>query len=382
MRYGWLVVFACLWAVPAQAKGMVDLDRWPWGSPQSAIEADVTGNRLIHKTDKIMIYGVDIGDGPGKMAFNFDGGLYSIVIMPDGIAPKDIAAWYDALSANVAKEYGPPQEKDASCKGVPQPCVRNLWQIRPDTHALVARAGEHGSERVWLTYAASDLRNPAIRQDAYDAALAAIESEEMVRSAAWNSMGFVPSLLVGVTGRGKNPGAFNSYAAGLCGTLAAHGIGGAIIHVLDEDQPAGTWVELGKADCPQLAKGDATAPAAQLVDVPALAGKDEAAVAKLLGKPVGGEKTKYGPKKLYKLRGTDVEVVYIGGKADWLTITPGKDAPVPFGPACGQAIGMGVRPDHVTEQAITWTNAPGVLSVLATASQGHVWYWYVKVKTR
>lgn len=214
-----------------------------------------------------------------------------------------------------------------------------------------------------------------------DAALSAIEAQKGVRSAAWNNRS-VPSLLVGVTGKGKNPGAFNSYAAGLCGTLAAHGIGGAIIHVLDEDQPAGKWVELGTAHCPQLAKGDATPPAALLVDVPALAGKDEAAVAKLLGKPVSGEKTKYGPKKLYKLRGTDVEVVYIGGKADWLTITPGNDAPVPFGPACGQAIGIGVRPDHVTAQAITWNNAPGFISVTASPAEGRVWYWYVKVKTR
>jgi len=216
-----------------------------------------------------------------------------------------------------------------------------------------------------------------------DAALAAIESEKMVRSAAWNSRS-TPSLLVGVTGKGKNPGAFNSYAAGLCGTLAAHGIGGAIIHILDEDQPAGTWVELGTAHCPQLAKGDAAAPVAQLVDVPTLAGKDEAAVAKLLGKPAGGDKTKYGPKKLYKLRGTDVEVVFINGKADWLTITPSKDAPVPFGPACGQAIGIpaGIGPDHVTSQAITWNNAPGLLSVTASPAGGSVWYWYVKVKTR
>lgn len=227
---------------------------------------------------------------------------------------------------------------------------------------------------------------PAFAADgpALDAALAAVRARTDVRSAAWNNPN-LPSLLVGVTGQGKQPGAFDGFARGICGTLAAKGVGGAIVHVLDEDQPAGTWVELGKADCPQLAKGDAAAPAAQLVDVPALAGKDEAAVAKLLGKPVGGEKTKYGPKKLYKAaQGTDVEVVFINGKADWLTITPSKDAPVPFGPACGQPIGIpaGVGPNHVTAQAITWNNAPGFLSVTASPVEGRVWYWYVKVKTR
>jgi len=215
-----------------------------------------------------------------------------------------------------------------------------------------------------------------------DAALSAVRARTDVRSAAWNNRS-IPSLLVGVTGQGKQPGTFDAFARGICGTLAAKGVGGAIVHVLDEDQPAGKWVELGKADCPQLAKGDATTPAAQLVDVTTLAGKDEAAVAKLLGKPVAKDKSKYGQKRRYALKdGGSVEITFIGGKADWLEITPGKDAPVPFGPACGQAIGIPAAPAFASAATIRWDGANGIRSVEAFPAGKNVDYWHVKVTTR
>ncbi|MBG3875571.1 hypothetical protein FVW20_00645 [Desulfovibrio oxamicus] len=186
-----------------------------------------------------------------------------------------------------------------------------------------------------------------------------------------------------MTGQGKQPGAFDGFARGICGTLAAKGVGGAIVHVLDEDQPAGKWVELGKADCPQLAKGDATAPAKLLVDVPSLSGKDEVAVAKLLGKPTAKDKSKYGQKRRYALPGGgNVEITFIGGKADWMEITPGKDAPVPFGPACGQAIGISAAPAFASAATVRWDGVNGIQSVEAFPAGAHVGYWYVKVKTR
>lgn len=373
------VILPLMCCATAQAKDLIDLTRWPWGSPQSAIESNVTDNRLVHKTDNVMVYDIEVGNGPGKMAFNFDRGLYSIGIIPDGIDQGDIAAWYNALSASVAEDYGPPQEKDAACKGLPGPCVRNLWQIKPDTHALVMRAGEQGKERVWLTYTASDMRNPAIRQEAYAAALATVQKHKLVRSAAWNSKSFVPSLLVGVTGQGKKPGAYNGLAQGFCGTLAAKGIGGAVVHVLDEDQPTGTWGELGKAECPELPSADAaSAKTERFMNISAVAGKDTGAVSKVLGTPTGTEKSKYGQRAYYKLKdGTEVEIVYISGKADWITIHPGS--PVPFGPACGQAIGITVPPTFASSSVVRWD---GWKTAEAHAAGPHVDYWYIKVKTQ
>ncbi|MBU1229572.1 MAG: hypothetical protein KKA55_01945 [Proteobacteria bacterium] len=80
-----------------------------------------------------------------------------------------------------------------------------------------------------------------------EAALAAVKKRDKVLSVAWNNKS-LPSLLVGVNGAGKVPGAFDSFARGICGALAAEGINGAFVHVLDND--ASGWVELGKAECP------------------------------------------------------------------------------------------------------------------------------------
>lgn len=81
-----------------------------------------------------------------------------------------------------------------------------------------------------------------------DAALAAVKKRDKVSSAAWNNKS-LPSLLVGVNGAGKGPGAYDGYARGICGALAAEGINGAFVHVLDNN--ASGWVELGKAECPE-----------------------------------------------------------------------------------------------------------------------------------
>jgi len=81
-----------------------------------------------------------------------------------------------------------------------------------------------------------------------DAALAAVKKRDKVLSAAWNNKS-LPSMLVGVNGAGKVPGAYDSYARGICGALTAEGINGAFVHVLDNN--ASGWVELGKAECPE-----------------------------------------------------------------------------------------------------------------------------------
>ena len=56
-----------------------------------------------------------------------------------------------------------------------------------------------------------------------------------------------------------------------------------------------------------------------MLDVHAFAGKAQADVAKVLGAPSRKEKSKYGPKLSY--RDGKVEVVFIDGKADWITVS-------------------------------------------------------------
>lgn len=63
-----------------------------------------------------------------------------------------------------------------------------------------------------------------------------------------------------------------------------------------------------------------------VLDIPAIAGKAEAAIAEELGEPESCSSVKQG--RLCAYRGGNVEVVFIDGKADWITIY-GADAPSP-----------------------------------------------------
>ena len=59
-----------------------------------------------------------------------------------------------------------------------------------------------------------------------------------------------------------------------------------------------------------------------VLDIPAIAGKSEDEVAAVLGSPSGRETTQHQGKALPKVlyRNGDVEVVYVNGKADWITL--------------------------------------------------------------
>lgn len=66
-----------------------------------------------------------------------------------------------------------------------------------------------------------------------------------------------------------------------------------------------------------------------------IAGKTQSQIAKLYGKPTSAETVKPSrtpcpcPKRIYK--GGEIEIVFINGKADWITINVGRDCEVKSG---------------------------------------------------
>jgi len=116
-----------------------------------------------------------------------------------------------------------------------------------------------------------------------------------------------------------------------------------------------------------------------VVDIPKIAGKEPAAVEKLLGTPTEGEKTKYGKTLVYQ-KGK-VEIVYIKGKADWITVNDLKD--VTFDETATKALGLeATKPTFKGPMVIRWEPAGKLVSVAVFELDGKVDYAYVKVATK
>lgn len=120
--------------------------------------------------------------------------------------------------------------------------------------------------------------------------------------------------------------------------------------------------------------------------IPYLAGKDAKAIAAILGKPTSTEKSKRGPKMTYvsARSGVEWEILYIGGKADWITVTPSPARPVPYEPKVAiEALGLRYeRPTTVSTQAMTWERVQGLRSVSCFPAGGQkIGYCYIKVLT-
>lgn len=118
--------------------------------------------------------------------------------------------------------------------------------------------------------------------------------------------------------------------------------------------------------------------AAPAVDVTKIAGKDAKHVAQILGSSKCS-KIKYGPKCEY--RNGSIEIVFIGGVADWITISNLKD--VPFDANALKFLGLNrARPSAAKPTVIQWNSIPGFLSVSLFKGSVGSDYAYVKVKTQ
>jgi len=128
-----------------------------------------------------------------------------------------------------------------------------------------------------------------------------------------------------------------------------------------------------------LAATSLFATAAPVLDVQTIAGKAPADVTNVLGKPTQQETTKHGPKLSYNDGKT--EVVFINGKADWITIS-GMSA-VPFDANAIEALGLKpVAPTFKSAFVIRWEPHAIYNSVSVFALNGKVDYAYIKVATK
>ena len=123
---------------------------------------------------------------------------------------------------------------------------------------------------------------------------------------------------------------------------------------------------------------DAVAAQDVVLDIPAIAGKSQDEVAEVLGSPSGRETTRHEGKELPKVlyRNGDVEVVYVDGKADWITLYN----PLPLRQASLARLNLPVREPTFARRGLVmrWENGriPGVQAVYLFRD-----YVYVNVRT-
>jgi hypothetical protein len=121
-------------------------------------------------------------------------------------------------------------------------------------------------------------------------------------------------------------------------------------------------------------------PSIDFVSIPGLALADRAKVDAELGRPTSCEQIRYGPKCLYR-RGA-VEIVFIGGAADWITVYLPLSAP--FAASTLRMLGLAERrPQFANAYVQRWTSFEGLreVSLFANTAAGTVQYAYVKVRT-
>jgi hypothetical protein len=122
----------------------------------------------------------------------------------------------------------------------------------------------------------------------------------------------------------------------------------------------------------------ASTPTAAIVDVPKIAGKTEKEVATVLGEPTACETVKQGKKCLFKPGET--EIVFISGKADWITVEA-LDA-APYSDDALSLLGLEkAAAAFSNENTMRWETLPGLLEVSIFPAQSGVDYAYIKTST-
>jgi len=116
-----------------------------------------------------------------------------------------------------------------------------------------------------------------------------------------------------------------------------------------------------------------------VVDVLKIAEKPEAEVANYLGSPSACDNSKYGKKCQYAKGET--EIVFINGKADWITIE-GIDS-IPFSKSSLIAIGLKESdPSFSNNFTLRWHAIQGLMEVSLFKGTSKSDYAYIKVNTK
>lgn len=117
-----------------------------------------------------------------------------------------------------------------------------------------------------------------------------------------------------------------------------------------------------------------------IMSVPAIAGKSRADVEALLGEPSSCSPSKNGEKCEFDWR--RLEIVYINGLADWITVSSIKGQP--FAPSSLALLDIKkANPTVATDFAIRWDHIPGFVEVsIFPLTKGIADYAHIKVKTK
>ena len=122
----------------------------------------------------------------------------------------------------------------------------------------------------------------------------------------------------------------------------------------------------------------APTPAAPIVDVTKIAGKTQKEVATVLGEPTSCEAVKQGKKCFFKPGET--EIVFISGKADWITVEALDTAP--YSEEALPLLGLEkVSAVLSNENTMRWETIPGLIEVSIFPAQSGVDYAYIKIST-
>lgn len=120
------------------------------------------------------------------------------------------------------------------------------------------------------------------------------------------------------------------------------------------------------------------AQASPVVDIPKIAGQSIKQVDELLKAKPTCAKNKRGMKCDYN--DGRIEIIFINGKADWITVNDLTQ--IPFTDAGITRLGFGEKsPAFRSPAVMRWNGLPGVLEVSMFKGQAGTDYAYIKVKT-
>lgn len=152
------------------------------------------------------------------------------------------------------------------------------------------------------------------------------------------------------------------------------------------DKPADKAPEVQSAQAEEdrrLVGGEQSERAHDLGRVAAVPNRSPEEVAAILGTPTSREETQVSGKSVPRhtyLQGM-VEVVFVDGKAEWITVFPAQEISLWYSPRALRALGFpDWRPTFHNQHVIRWEHASGIRQVsVFPGQQGLVDYFYICV---
>jgi hypothetical protein len=146
----------------------------------------------------------------------------------------------------------------------------------------------------------------------------------------------------------------------------------------------GGSTEVTEQSSPSISVSPNQSSPAPVIKISNIAGKTPDEVSKILGLPTSTETVSPSrtpcPCEKNTYKNGKIEIVFMEGKADWITIKNLNDAP--YSVEALTLLGIKQKsPSFSNENVIRWTNIPGLLEVSIFPVQGLVDYAYIKTAT-